>query len=322
MATLFDSEFVEVNVNIIRKINGSLPFDVFIRRGENTYTKLFPKGEPPDQTRLSKYENRKGVESFYVRHDDYKQYLLYVEQVANSLMKKKNVDNEEVVDVVQEMANLTMLELVVNKHVDARSMGHAMTTVKGCLDVLAAEPKALMRIFRLLGQHPYMIKHAVQTSVFALLLAKLEKLESERTLLTLGIGCLVHDIGMAMLTFDPETKGELTPLERKEIYQHPELAKRMLDGVKSVNAEVKMIVLQHHEQPNGRGYPNGMHDKQIYYLSKIAAIADSFSALISQRPYRDEAFSPAKAIEIMNEDRGKFDLKLLEQFSKLFILTK
>lgn len=322
MATIFDSEFVEVNSEVIRRISGSLPFNIFIRRGENTYTKLFPKGEEIDTARLKEYETSKGIEKFFVHHDDYRQYLLYVEQVANALFEKKNADNDEIVGVVKEMTNLTMLELVINKHVDAKSVSYAMTTVKGCIDVLASDPKSLFRIFRLLGQHPYMIKHALMTSVFALLLAKVENLESEKTLTTLGLGALLHDIGMAMLNFDPEETAELTSEDRRELQKHPELAKRMLDSVRSVNPEVRMIVMQHHEQPNGRGYPNGLHDKQIYYLAKMVAIADCFSALICVRPYREEAFTPTKAIEVMLEDRGKFDLDLLDKFAKIFIKTK
>jgi putative nucleotidyltransferase with HDIG domain len=322
MATIFDSEFVEVNVSILSRITGVLPFNVFIRRGADTYTKLFPKGDEIDGAQLKKYETSKGVEDFYVHHDDYRQYLLYVEQVAKKLFESKNATNDEVVGVIHEMTNLTMLELVINKHVDSKSVSYAMTTVKGCIDVLASDPKSLFRVFRLLNQHPYMIKHALMTAVFALLLAKVENLESDKTLTALGLGSLLHDIGMAMLTFDPEEKSDLNAEERREIHQHPELAKRMLDSVKTVNPEVRMIVLQHHEQPNGRGYPNGLHDKQIYYLAKIVAIADSFSALLCKRPYRDDAFIPVKAIEIMIEDRGKFDMTLLDKFSTIFITTK
>ena len=322
MANIFDSEFVNVATDVIRRIAGRLPFNLFIRRGENTYTKLFPKGDEIDAERLKKYEAGKGIEEMFVHHDDYRQYLLYVEQVAHSLFQQKDAEGEVVVTVIKEMTNLTMLEMVINKHVDSKSVAYAMTTVKGCIDVLASDPKSLFRIFRLLGRHPYLIKHALMTSVFSLLLAKIENLESEKTLTTLGLGALVHDIGMSMLTYDPEEKDELTPDERKEIHTHPELGKRLLDSLKSVNPEVRSIVLQHHEQPNGRGYPNGLHDKQIYYLAKIVAIADSFSALLCKRPYRDEAFTPTKAIEVMLEDRGKFDISLLDKFSKIFIVTK
>jgi HD-GYP domain-containing protein (c-di-GMP phosphodiesterase class II) len=149
----------------------------------------------------------------------------------------------------------------------------------------------------------------------------MEKLESEKTMLSIGLGALLHDIGMSMLTFDPEEQIDLSASERKEIRQHPEFGKRALDAVKTVSPEVRSIVLQHHEQPNGQGYPNALHDKQIYYLAKIVSIADCFSALISKRPYRD-AFTPVQAVSVMNEDRGKFDQRLLDQFSKIFIQTQ
>jgi HD-GYP domain-containing protein (c-di-GMP phosphodiesterase class II) len=322
MAKAEATDFVEINVSVLKRIAGVLPFDVFIRRGEESFTKLFSKGDSADADRLTGYETKKGVEFYFVHQDDYRQYLLYVEQVANSLFSNKQADTNEVVEVVKEMANLTMLELTVNKHVDSRSVAYAVTTIKGCIDVLANDPKAMFKVFRLLRQHPYSIKHALTCSVFSLLLAKSMKLKSEKTLTTLGLGSLLHDIGMSMLTFDPEAKDELTSEERKELYQHPELGKRMVDSIKGVSPEVQMIIMQHHEQPNGRGYPNGLHDKQIYYLAKIVAIADSFSALISVRPYREEAFTPVKAIEVMVEDRGKFDIQLLDQFAKIFIQTK
>jgi HD-GYP domain-containing protein (c-di-GMP phosphodiesterase class II) len=154
--------------------------------------------------------------------------------------------------------------------------------------------------------------------MFALMLAKLEGLESEKTLTALGLGALLHDLGMSMIAFDAEDKEDLKPEEFKEVRRHPELGKRILDQFKSIPAEARTIVMQHHEQPNGSGYPNNMHGKEIYYLAKIVAIADSFSALVSKRPFR-EPYSAAKALEVMSTDRGKFDDALLAKFMKIFI---
>lgn len=320
MATIFDSEFIDVNTAVLRRITGPLPFNIFIRRGDNTYTKLFPKGESLDGERLTKYEKEKGVQAFFVHHDDYKQYLLYVEQVASRLFQNTSaVSGDEMLYVAKEMIDMTMFELVMNKHVDAKTIGHAVTAMKGCLDVLAKDPKALVKILKMMAKHPYTMKHSVATSIFALMLAKAEKLESEKTLTIVGLGALLHDIGMSMISFDAEDKAELSPDEWKEMRRHPELGSRVLDSIKTLPTEVRTIVLQHHEQPNGSGYPNGMHAKEIYYLSKIVAIADSFAALVSKRPFREEACSPTKALELMNGDRGKFDVALLDRFNKIFL---
>ena len=75
---------------------------------------------------------------------------------------------------------------------------------------------------------------------------------------------------------------------------------------------------QPHEQPNGMGYPNGMHDRDIFIPSKIVAIADSFSALVSKRPYRMKPAEPLEALAIMRQDIGKFDVKLLNMFCTYF----
>ena len=75
--------------------------------------------------------------------------------------------------------------------------------------------------------------------------------------------------------------------------------------------------MQHHEQPNGRGYPNGILGTKNFQSAKIVAISDSFTALVSRRAFRPP-FTPLKAVEVMKEDHGKFDLDLLEKFAGLF----
>ena len=308
---------------MLRRISGPLPFNIYIRRGDNTYTKLFPLGELLDGPRLAKYETVKGVQAFFVHHDDFKQYLLYVEQVASKLFENAgSASADELLYVAKEMIDLTMFELVMNKHVDAKTIGHAVTAMKGCLDVLAKDPKSLIKILKMMTQHPYMMKHSVATSIFAILLARAEKLESEKTLTAVGLGALLHDIGMSTIAFDAEDKSELTAEEWKEMRRHPELGTRALDTIKALPSEVRTIVQQHHEQPNGAGYPNSLHGRDIYYLAKIVAIADSFSALVSKRPFREEPCSPLKALEIMNADRGKFDTALLDRFNKIFVGVK
>ena len=150
------------------------------------------------------------------------------------------------------------------------------------------------------------------------MLAKMAEITSSHSLNFIGLGGFLHDIGCSQLTFDPEELEVLTAEQRKEMWRHPEMGKRMLDGVKGVRSEVLDIILQHHEQPNGQGYPNGIRNTEIYPMAKIVSIADSFSALISKRSFR-AALSPDEALAIMNSDIGKFDKKYLKIFSDLIL---
>ena len=98
---------------------------------------------------------------------------------------------------------------------------------------------------------------------------------------------------------------------------HPKLGLNMLEKAPKIPAEVRYIVYQHHEQPGGAGYPNSLRGQVIYPPARIVGICDSFSALISMRPWRD-AYTVEKAIEIMESESGKFDKGLLKTLSTIF----
>ena len=158
--------------------------------------------------------------------------------------------------------------------------------------------------------------------MYALLLAKLDGIITQKNLINIALGALLHDLGMSTMTFNTETESELNPNQYKELRSHPELSKRLMESTRSIPWEARTIALQHHEQPNGMGYPNGLHDKEIFRPAKIVAIADSFSALTSVRPYRDHPYTAIEALEIMTEDKGHYDQDILAKFKKLFIKTE
>ncbi len=135
----------------------------------------------------------------------------------------------------------------------------------------------------------------------------------------MGLGGLVHDIGMAMLPPDIEFKETWTAEEWKMIKEHPHLGYRMLEGVKSISSEVRRIVLEHHERPNGNGYPNNLHGPNIFTLAKIVAIADAFSEKIVLREHKGETIFAADALALMREEQGRFDEKMFGVFSNMFI---
>jgi HD-GYP domain-containing protein (c-di-GMP phosphodiesterase class II) len=97
---------------------------------------------------------------------------------------------------------------------------------------------------------------------------------------------LLHDIGKIGIRDDVLTKrGALTDDELKHIQQHPIIGHRILAGL---NALARLLpgVLHHHERYDGRGYPDGLKGDSIPLLPRILAVADSFDAMNTSRPYR------------------------------------
>ncbi|HKN19322.1 MAG TPA: HD domain-containing phosphohydrolase, partial [Dissulfurispiraceae bacterium] len=80
-------------------------------------------------------------------------------------------------------------------------------------------------------------------------------------------------------------------------------------------------VLQHHEKLNGRGYPHRSKDKEIGLFARITAIADSYDAVTTPRPFRP-AQSSFNALSLISKETGSYDPNLLKLFVQIFLKMK
>ena len=116
----------------------------------------------------------------------------------------------------------------------------------------------------------------------------------------LRLAGMLHDIGKVGLPDSIlEKPGPLSPDEWDQVRRHPEMAARIL-GAKELT-DIREWVLARHEQPDGHGYPQGLSGDDIPIESKILAVAESFDAITSERPYR-----PAKGREEAIAEMGRY----------------
>ena len=126
----------------------------------------------------------------------------------------------------------------------------------------------------------------------------------------------LHDVGKVAI---PDSillkRGKLTPEEFEVIKGHAETGFQMLSGAASEVVQLGALIARtHHERWDGSGYPRGLAGEGIPPEGRIAAVADVFDALTSDRVYRP-AFPVKSAIEMMREERGRhFDPELLDAF--------
>ena len=118
------------------------------------------------------------------------------------------------------------------------------------------------------------------------------------------MGCLVHDAGMLQIDESLYNSREvLDDSQFLEITKHPVIAADMLcKKMTRIPLGVRMIVYQMHERCNGSGYPQGVSADRIHPLAKIAAVADTYVALVSPRPHRP-AMLPYYAVKKILEGR-------------------
>ena len=109
----------------------------------------------------------------------------------------------------------------------------------------------------------------------------------ENRLTPLGVGLLLHDIGK--LAIPPEIlrkPGKLTDDEWKAMKSHPMLGVDILKKAEGISPLARAVVRSHHERWNGAGYPEAKSGTDIHQFARIAACADVFDALTSDRCYR------------------------------------
>jgi HD-GYP domain-containing protein (c-di-GMP phosphodiesterase class II) len=124
----------------------------------------------------------------------------------------------------------------------------------------------------------------------------------------------VHDIGKIGIPDAILNKpGKLTDAERAEMERHPVLGADLLARQGDVGRGVE-IVRHHHEAWDGSGYPAGLAGRDIPFGARVIAVADSYDAMTSDRPYR-AGMPRAKALSILRAGRGQqWDPTLVDAF--------
>jgi hypothetical protein len=129
---------------------------------------------------------------------------------------------------------------------------------------------------------------------------------------------LLHDVGkIGVSDFILHKPGPLTPEEWEEMRRHPGIAYEMLKGV-SFLATPAEIVLSHHERFDGKGYPRALADQEIPLGARIFAVADTFDAMTSDRPYRRALPWETAHDEIVKNSGAQFDPQVVEAFLQAY----
>jgi HD-GYP domain-containing protein (c-di-GMP phosphodiesterase class II) len=137
----------------------------------------------------------------------------------------------------------------------------------------------------------------------------------EDRLAPLGVGLLLHDIGKLAVPAEILRKpGPLTDEEWTAMRAHPTLGFQILRKDEEISPLARAVVRSHHERWNGSGYPDGQAGSQIHQFARIAAVADVFDALTSDRYYR-RALPMNEAYDFIAGRAGRdFDPEVVDLF--------
>jgi HD-GYP domain-containing protein (c-di-GMP phosphodiesterase class II) len=162
------------------------------------------------------------------------------------------------------------------------------------------------------GPALYLVEHSIGATVLGLSIGR--RLVPDDSLRELGTGLFLQDIGkLALPPSLVHHPGPLAPDEWELMMQHPRLGLEFLRD-DTIFAQAKSVVRSHHERWDGSGYPGGLIGEEISLFARIAAVADAFDAVTSER-FHAPAVPPREGVEIVRAGAGSaFDPMVVEAF--------
>lgn len=219
--------------------------------------------------------------------DRYRMRQMLQSGAATYIVKPFNID--QLVIMVEKLLS-DHFQLILKERERLQTERHAMLgSISSLVQALEARDQ-------------YTRGHSEDVSKIAVELARLMNVSTEE-LENIAIAARLHDIGKIGVRDEVLLKpGKLTDAEFAMIKRHPLVGAKILSPIPSLEKAIP-IVLSHHERFDGRGYPEGLKGNNIPFWARVTAVADTYHALTSNRPYRT-SLPQEKALQIISDVSG------------------
>jgi HD-GYP domain-containing protein (c-di-GMP phosphodiesterase class II) len=228
----------------------------------------------------------------------------------NDLLKKRKV-LIEVHNRARNAVDAAYRAIRSNVPFDTRDLEDS---VQNIVKLLKENSNIFLFLYGLDEGKDYTLTHSVNVTFYSLIIGIALKYSPVK-LNDLGLGTLLIDAGMVKLpVYIIHKQSNLTDQEYNQIKTHPLLGYKALKDLGKIKEASALVSLQHHEQFDGKGYPRGLRGNDIDEFARIAAIADSYEAQISNRSYRKKVYFYHAMRNLLSSGVNKFDPVILRVF--------
>lgn len=260
---------------------------------------LISKTEAIDMDRINRFE-AEGVYNLFVTTETYDQFQAHLRSNWERLLEDDSLPLKMRLANIMEISRDLMAKAFANKRQETL-VRSAQTVGRVLASLINRNQPPLRDLLDVMHRDENLATHSVNAAVFAILLA--DSLSYPLSDLSrIGTGVLLHDVGMLELDANlVKRPRKLDEFERKEIVKHPTLGFKMLCTASELSRDELMIVYQHHERVDGKGYPVALMQSEIHPWTRLCSVADTFEALTSDRPQR-KRLSVASGISILRKE--------------------
>lgn len=297
-----------------------IPHPIFLKLATNRYIKIAHEGRDIHESVIQKYKE-KGIFSLYIKKEDYDRYLLLANKALLTLSKKEMPLPKDKRTTLLKEANIIIVDHLFSKTINEDLYIQTEELFNKNMSAIT-EDMDWMKLAQSFSETSKTIYgHSLCVTFFSLMLAKKLIWSSESNLIYLSLGAMFHDIGRKMLPASLESKypATLTKDEIKELQRHPILGAEILRKMRNIPETVIQVVLQHHENHQGTGYPYGIPKHKIHPLSKIVAISNTFINLTDKvKGENIESRYKNAFTELLLENYNNFDSQTIKGLVNIF----
>lgn len=276
-----------------------VPVDIYLKLSESNYVLILKEGAAVhfDQMHFSSK-----AEWLYVRAEDYHKCVGQNLAVAGILMDSDKVSYEKKSAFLLKATDSIFKEI---EHLgfNHQALEHSKVVSKSVLRLVENKPDLTAVIEMMSGLDNGLMKHSLMVSAISVIIARAMRWTLQHNLEKLALGALLHDVGLKELPEDlVDMPRHAMSREQMELYEsHVYRGIEILRSMPSISDDIISIVLEHHENAPGQGYPRRIRDIKMNPFARIVALADGFVDVItesSNNPNPKTATAALQYIEI------------------------
>lgn len=292
-------------------------YDIFIRLSEAKYVKIAYSGEDIEMERIKAYRNKKLL-YFYLKKEDFAKYVGFSLQLTKAL-KKSTIDQARKLQFLKFTGEVILENISING-MDEAVYDDAKTFLENTVSMISDDEDALGLLEALNAHGDFLYSHSVAVSFYSLVIARAMGWTSASNRMKIALAGLFHDIGKKEIDRDILLKARRNMnLDEIKIYEeHSTRGVEILREVSSMSGDVLQIVMHHHENCIGTGFPGRIKQHLIHPLAKLIAVADEMAKLTVKGP-ESQGKTPLEAVAmITNLYSDVLDSKLFPALKQVF----
>ncbi|MBX9836798.1 MAG: HD domain-containing protein [Silvanigrellaceae bacterium] len=294
-----------------------IDFDIFIKLSDSKVIKLANQGEILPLEKVQHYKE-KGLKYLHIKKIDFSKLVDFNMNLSKVIKNREDISVEKKINFMKYTGEV-MMEKVFVVGIDKKSFDDAQNFITMSVGVISESKEHVDLLDSLNSNSDQVYAHSLGVALYSVMVAKKLGFESNSVLFKLMTAAMFHDIGKKEIDREilEKPRHTLSKEERRVFETHVIRGQEILANIHGVSEEVAQLVLEHHEDTAGTGFPFNKALKFQHPLSRILQAVNIFIELVMKRD--GDSMTGLQAISYMNKIYDmRIDKKVMGALQSIF----